>query len=191
MEKLGAPFLKKDILSALTWEATAVAHFFAEIDNGRFFMAPTGVWSPAENLVHLIQSSRPVVLALNLPKLLLRLRFGTTQRPSKTVAQVRETYLTYAQSDNFQASGTYLPKVPNSTPEQKRNILGKWGKVCAALLTAIRQWDENALDQYLLPHPLMGKMSVREILFFTLYHNMHHVNDVQRLLEMPQSEWFE
>lgn len=33
-------------------------------------------------------------------------------------------------------------------------------------------------------------MTVREILFFTLYHNMHHVNDVQRLLGQPEAEWF-
>lgn len=55
---------------------------------------------------------------------------------------------------------------------------------------ALGKWSDKALDSYLLPHPLLGKMTVREILFFTLYHNLHHVNDVQRLLNQPETEWF-
>jgi hypothetical protein len=31
-----------------------------------------------------------------------------------------------------------------------------------------------------LPHPLLGKLTVREMLFFTLYHQRHHVAVVER-----------
>jgi hypothetical protein len=31
-----------------------------------------------------------------------------------------------------------------------------------------------------MPHPLLGKLTVREMLLFTLYHNLHHVQNVAR-----------
>jgi hypothetical protein len=37
------------------------------------------------------------------------------------------------------------------------------------------------MDYHVLPHPLLGPLSVREMLFFTVYHNTHHVLNVQRL----------
>ena len=36
-------------------------------------------------------------------------------------------------------------------------------------------WSEKDLDKYKLPHPLLGKLTVREMLFFTIYHNEHHL----------------
>jgi hypothetical protein len=32
------------------------------------------------------------------------------------------------------------------------------------------------LDEYLLPHPLIGKLTIREILYFTIYHNLRHAS---------------
>jgi hypothetical protein len=36
-------------------------------------------------------------------------------------------------------------------------------------------WSEDDLDNHRLPHPLLGKLTVREMLFFTLYHIQHHM----------------
>ena len=43
---------------------------------------------------------------------------------------------------------------------------------------AITRWGERALDRFRLPHPALGQLTVREMLFFTLYHNLHHVLNV-------------
>ena len=34
--------------------------------------------------------------------------------------------------------------------------------------------DEEDLDNYILPHPLIGKTTIREMLYFTIYHVQHH-----------------
>ncbi|VAW31181.1 hypothetical protein MNBD_CHLOROFLEXI01-2412 [hydrothermal vent metagenome] len=172
-------------------EITVVHTFFANIDDDPFFAAPEGVWSPAENLLHLIQSVRPVIMALNFPKTALRLRFGKAKQASRPLAQVRDTYVNVALASGGQARGSFLPEVQTYSPAEKVRILAKWQKKGADLQAAIGKWPEKALDSYVLPHPLLGKMTVREILFFTLYHNLHHVNDVQRLLNQAESEWFE
>ena len=49
-----------------------------------------------------------------------------------------------------------------------------------SLVTAVGKWRERDLDKYRLPHPVLGKISVREMLFFTHYHDLHHLEIVRR-----------
>jgi hypothetical protein len=190
MIRLRQPHTKQEIAAAFETEFTAVHNFFAAIDEEQFLSAPEGVWSPAENLVHLIKSCAPVIMALNIPKTALRIRFGWVRHELRTLAQVRHTYVNEALANGGQAGGPFLPDGVEPTPGAQARILGKWQEKGTELQAALEKWSDKALDHYLLPHPLLGKMTVREILFFTLYHNLHHVNDVQRLLNQPESEWF-
>jgi hypothetical protein len=188
---LGSPYSQAEIRDALATECEAVQTFFADIEQDLFFQAPPDIWSPAQNLVHLIQSVSPVVQALNLPKMALRLRFGRAKHESRTFAEVRYIYVNEALAGGGVAGGSFLPEVKEESAVERERILAKWQEKGAALVDALDKWDEQNLDGILLPHPLLDEMTVREILFFTLYHNMHHVRDVQRLLGLTESEWFE
>jgi DNA-directed RNA polymerase subunit L len=46
----------------------------------------------------------------------------------------------------------------------------------------ISKWSENQLNSYQLPHPLIGKISVKEMLFFTDYHIKHHQKAIRKAL---------
>ena len=190
MISLGQPYGKSEIIEAWSDEYLEVGRLFASVEGEEFFAAPEGVWSPAENLVHLIRSARPVATALRIPKPLLRLRFGRMERPSQSFAAVRATYVDVALAGGAVASGAFIPQVTGSGREIKQRILKAWNGTGRLLERALAPWPEEALDRLALPHPLLGKLSVREMLFFTLYHTMHHVNDAQRLLGYPAAEWF-
>jgi hypothetical protein len=43
------------------------------------------------------------------------------------------------------------------------------------LQKAFESWNEEDLDTIRLPHPLLGKITAREMIYFTLYHAKHHV----------------
>jgi hypothetical protein len=51
-----------------------------------------------------------------------------------------------------------------------------WQLTNAELLRRVRRWSETSLDAVLLPHPLLGKLTAREMLQFTVYHTAHHLN---------------
>jgi hypothetical protein len=36
------------------------------------------------------------------------------------------------------------------------------------------KFTEEELDKYILPHPLLGKLTIREMMYFTIYHVLHH-----------------
>ncbi|MEM7345049.1 MAG: DinB family protein [Chloroflexota bacterium] len=190
MVNLGSPYTKEELLTAFKVECKAVHYVFEAIDESTFFAAPPDVWSPADNLVHLIKSCSPVIKAMNVPRLLLRARFGKAQHPSTSLATVRTNYMAIAAEGRAVASGGYLPIVKEKSPAEKERILSKWAEKSEAIDKALTKWSEDDLEGYQLPHPLLGDLTMREILFFTLYHNLHHVNDVQRLLKQPESEWF-
>lgn len=187
----GTPYTKATIEEAVSAEITSLHTFYQALDEHTFFAAPPGVWSPAENLAHLIQSNKPIILALGLPKIALRARFGRAKHSSRALEQIRHLYVNKALAGGGKAGGTFLPIVKEQTAAEKAKILSKWQAFAPKYSAAFAKWTDGALDKYILPHPLIGNLTLREMLFFTLYHNMHHLHDTQRLLNQPETEWFD
>jgi hypothetical protein len=158
--------------SVLFWEAFDTATF----------VAPYGTaWSPADHIRHLNRSMRALTRGLSLPKWKLWLRFGRTRRASRTYLQVRDTYLSGLPS--FTGRPNPYPPRPveiDNAEEWRHEVMHEHDVALQNLLHAIEGWQERTLDRYQLPHPLLGKLTVREMLFFVLYHNWHHVNVVAR-----------
>jgi hypothetical protein len=142
------------------------------------FVQPQGEkWSPAEHVRHLSKSIRPLTMALGLPRFVLWLRFGRTAVASRSFELMRETYRARlaagATAGRFAPSPQPLPTDPTAYRE---TVLASWRAVNDDLRSRIAGWDEAALDRYRLPHPALGRLTVREMLFFTLYHHAHHLN---------------
>lgn len=173
------PFSKPELLRelrSLHEQGTAFWDSFSTLE----FFAPLGdAWSPADNVRHLIKSNRPVVRALSLFRPVLLLRFGLTLRSSRSYSRIREIYLT-ALAGGVTA-GRFAPTpepLPDDLEAARRALMARRGAIAAALEAALGSWSEGSLDRHRLPHPALGSLTVREMLFFTLYHNLHHVQNV-------------
>ena len=154
------------------WRAFSTEEFFAPIG---------AAWSPADNVRHLTKSIRAVTRGLGMPKVALLFLFGIGRRGSRSYDEVRETYRK-ALAAGGQAGG-YAPSArrpPADLEAWRGEIMAERERVAQALAREIGRWGEGALDRFRLPHPLLGKLTVREMLFFTLYHNLHHVHVVER-----------
>ncbi len=146
------------------------------------FLEPLGdAWSPADNVRHLTKSVRAVTRGLQAPKLLLLLRFGRPGHPSRTFEEVRDLYR--ARLAKGASAGRFAPsgRPPSDVPEAAREeIMAFHADAVGSLCRAIGRWSERSLDRRQLPHPLLGPLTVREMLLFSLYHNQHHVDTVRR-----------
>lgn len=147
------------------------------------FFAPLGTaWAPADHVRHLTKSMRAVTAGLRWPRLVLRLAFGRPRRPSRAFDVLRADYRA-ALARGGQA-GRYAPTpfVPEAAgaDEARARIMAHHAAAVVALDQAARRWAEPALDRYRLPHPLLGPLTVREMLAFSLYHNVHHVHVAER-----------
>jgi hypothetical protein len=181
---LGEPTTKDGLLaelrrlheaSSLFWEAFSTEEFFAPVGGG---------WSPAGNVRHLNKSIGPVARALRLPRVALWVLFGRALRPSRTFAGLRDDYLALLKQGG--GAGTFAPEPPGELGNDARRrveLMAKREDFSQQLWAAIESWREQDLDRYRLPHPLLGKLTLREMLFFTLYHNYHHVRNVAARLK--------
>jgi hypothetical protein len=169
---------KSELLTALQDSNQRAKEWFRAISTNDFFSRHTDDWSPSDNVDHLIKAVKPISKALKLPKITLRAMFGKPEKPSMTYDELCRIYRDEI-AKGAQASGRYLPNQENPTDDaenRKKALLEQWAKANAELSSVIEQWDEEELDQYLLPHPLIGKLTLREMIFFTIYHNLRHAS---------------
>ena len=172
---------KEGLARALADTGDAMKRAAESLDSAAFFRRPDPEkWSGAEHAVHLIKSVKAVAKGLSYPKWLVRLRFGKSTR-SRSYEELVDFYHSKL-SEGGRASGRYVPEVSQSPadPQAARDeILGKWQRAIAALNENLNSWPEQKLDHLQFPHPLLGLLSVREMLFFTHYHNLHHAQRIQ------------
>ncbi|HEV2846202.1 MAG TPA: DinB family protein [Thermoanaerobaculia bacterium] len=177
------PFSKAEILRDLEAVRDWSLEFWRQFETARFFSPLDEAWSPADNVRHLVKSNRPVALAMGLPRLVLYLRFGIGRRRSRGYSDLRAVYHdalgTGLTAGRFSASPVAAEE---RTAEGQERAIRTLAGTFDALGNALHRWPENALDRARLPHPGLGLLTVREMLFFTLYHNTHHVQGVRRRL---------
>jgi DinB superfamily len=175
-----SPVSLREIISALESVHEMSAEFWSQFSVYDFF-APIGVhWSFAEHVRHLTKSMTPLLPGLKLPKLALRAAFGSPTRDAMSYGAVTAAY-DKALADGGTA-GRFTPSAESAggTAERLNAILDNHSEAVRSLTTSLAKWTDAQLDAYRLPHPLLGKLSVREMMFFTVHHNEHHVLVAQR-----------
>ncbi|MEO8196722.1 MAG: DinB family protein [Thermoanaerobaculia bacterium] len=163
----------------LRLEAEAETYLEA-IPAAEFAAAQGEKWSPADQVRHVTQSTSPLVPALGLPKFLLALRFGRKAGESRSFVTMRDFYRQTLR-DTGATAGRFTPSSrpqPADLAAWQSEVLGAWRAAVAGIAARIPRWSESQLDRYLLPHPVLGKLTVREMLFFTVYHYAHHLDQV-------------
>lgn len=163
---------KPQILSALNEKIDAFNNYIEPLSKEQFERTPNGKWSAGQNLDHLIRAIKPLQLAYGLPKFALLILFGKTNRPSRAYDELVTKYKTKLAAGG-KASGPFIPPVISF--EKKVSLIRKYKEQKQKLIAKVEKQDEKDLDTYILPHPLLGKVTLREMLFFTIHHNEHHL----------------
>ncbi len=140
-------------------------------------LSMNGKWTAAQQLEHIKRATAPVSMALMVPKWFLRWRFGKPNRAPRDYDGLVQRYKEKLAAGG-RASGRFVPpEVPASAVEP---TVAEIRRIIAAMTKRVNNWSEEELDRYLLPHPLLGKLTVREMLFFTIHHAQHHQALVER-----------
>ncbi|MBX2947133.1 MAG: DinB family protein [Cyclobacteriaceae bacterium] len=145
------------------------------LSDENFVFSPVGKWSAGQQLDHLVRSTSPVNLAFSLPGILITLFFGKANRPSRTYDGLVEKYQAKLALGG-KASGRFIPK-PVAV-NQRDQLIRKLERLVESLIRRAQKYPEDQLDRLLLPHPLLGKLTFREMLYFTTYHVEHHHKQV-------------
>lgn len=180
-------YTKDDIIANwdITWQT--VRDQIAAISPADFSRSPLEKWSIAEQFEHMIRSVEPLTQGMGTPKMILR-SFGKPNRPSRDYAGLIKRY--HEKLEEVKTSGATPPSGYAAKEGQALEhgpMLARWEKAGPGLSKGLaKKWDDEELDKFLLPHPLLGKLLVREMMFFTVYHTgFHHM----RIEEILAGKW--
>jgi len=169
---------KETIANLLEEKNLALLDWLEHQEPEKWEEGPEGKWTTGQQALHLLQSIKPLNDALSMPKFLLRYKFGKSNREVRDYESIVKKYqerLKDAQGKTFKDSQKM--KVP--TFKDKKYILCRLQVENKKLQYKTKKISDKNLDTLILPHPLMGKMPVREIIMWTAHHIEHHTRTLR------------
>jgi hypothetical protein len=162
---------RDEIKKALLAKHKDFGDYILSLNESDFTRSRQLKWTAGQQLDHICRSTSLLPLGLTMPRFMTRILFGKPNRPSMDYHTLVKKYGTVL-ANGGKASGIFIPRKVNfSNREQLANRLLKQVSKINAALDGITEAD---LDEYRLPHPLLGKLTLREMMYFTLYHVDHH-----------------
>jgi len=147
-------------------------------DIDKWEKGPEGKWTTGQHVLHLLQSIKPLNKALSLPKFILSYKFGKTNRPVRDFEAVVNRYNErLAEVNNTTFGPSKNMKVP--TIKDKKYLIDRIHTENKKLQHKTKKWSDKDLDNYILPHPLLGRMPIREIIMWTSHHVNHHLETLK------------
>jgi hypothetical protein len=162
---------KQEIIRLLEKSYTAFSDEIEVMNEDEFRKFARGKWNASQHADHLNRSLLPLIFALKLPVLLAKMLFGKAKQSSSTYEDLVTKYLTKLAS----GSKAVHPFIPSRFAyKSKETLLKKLNANLKNLLRLLEKYQENQFDEIMLPHPILEKITLREMLYFTIYHAVHH-----------------
>ena len=166
---------RSEIINQLQSSHEDFTSTISSLTEKQFNFHKEGKWNAGQTLDHLYRSVSTLTMAMMLPRFAFSMLFGKANRPSRSYDEVVAKYKRKL-DEGGKAHGRYLPtKVSFSNQEKTESALQK---SVNSLCRKVEGYSEKQLDTYIIPHPLLGKLTVREMMYFTIYHSQHHKNIV-------------
>jgi DinB superfamily len=162
---------KSEILQKLAEGFSIVDDTLRNADEVVFYTRKDNKWSIAENCKHLSLSVKPLNMAFSMPNFAL-LFFGNLNRPARNYEEMKDKYYQKL-AEGAVATPQFVPE-KISVENNKIELIDELKKINDSFLKKVDDFTEEDLDKYLIPHPVLGKLTIREMLYFTICHTLHH-----------------
>ena len=171
--------MDKELIAEMLEEKNlSLINFLENQASEKWLVGPEGKWTTGEVALHLLQSIKPLNDALSLPKYLLRFKFGKYTGDIRDYKTIVNDYLERLKATpNFTFKASKNMRRPSLA--DKKYILNRLQMESKKLQYKTKRISDTNLDTVLLPHPLLGKIPVRELIMWTAYHMDHHIKILQ------------
>lgn len=172
---------KEQIITALESAWQEILDWISNQEEANFNQSlATGKWSAAETVYHLIKIARQINGGLKTPKVVLRGMFGKNNRQEKTYTEIFNHF------NNLMKSGGVSPQQYVAKKErifEKAALIERFTGELIDFKKHLKNWDEKSMSKYVLPHPGLEKITVREILYYVIWHTKHHLAIIKKQAE--------
>lgn len=134
-------------------------------------------WSTGQHVDHLRKSTKALNFGLYMNPLVLWFKFGKINRTTRSYDEVKQLY------EDKLGGGVRAPKkyTPKEITNDRKEEVMKWlGEERDRMLAFVDKKSEKQLNSYCIPHPVLGKMSFGEFIYWTAVHTEHHLNLIKK-----------
>ena len=175
------PHSKTEILAAIDDAVDQASAFYTSLSPEIFFHDGLGGWSPAQNISHIADITFLAVWLFRMPKFFL-LPFGR-RKSQKNFSTLLNEYIS-AEKPIF--IGPLAPSsipVPENGTETVQKLTARFRNVFQELKNVLKEIPEEDFDRYSMPHPSLGMLSFREMVYVVIIHIIHHTYKVEQKTE--------
>jgi uncharacterized damage-inducible protein DinB len=140
---------------------------------------PKEKWSTSQHIQHLVDSLQLLNNALSYPIFILKYKFGICNRKPRNYEAIVQNYQQKL-VDNKDLARTFNQKLKKPTLKERNRLLTRFQIQQKKLQYKTKKISEKNLDTIVVPHPLMGKMTIREIIMWTAHHTEHHTESLKK-----------
>lgn len=163
------------IIAGLKQAATEVSDWFSAIPDAQYTAGPEGKWAAWQHLDHLIKTTAPLARTLRKDDEWFS-QFGEPNRNVRTNEEVIERFTFRYNQVTGDIPDRYKPMID---AVNRSELLAQYQEAMDQICEQLGHWSEERLDSVLIPHPLMGRLIFREMLYFTVFHQYHHLKNLK------------
>jgi hypothetical protein len=171
---------KAEIIVALKKNHNSFIQYINELTNEEYLFSDQPKWTAGQQLEHIVLCVKPLVQVFSMDKLMIEKNFGTAKNPSRTYEVLLDEYSAKLKAGG-KAPERYVPA--SSVSNQKEMLTEKLTNLVNDLCSQIENFTEEELDRLCIPHPLLGNITLREMMYNAICHVEHHHEMTRKNLE--------
>ncbi|HWW40756.1 DinB family protein, partial [Pedobacter sp.] len=170
---------KQELIAKFRENHLELVDYIAALAAGQFSYSRNGKWTPGQQLNHVYLCLKPIAQALASKDFILQ-KFGKIDRPSLGYDDVIENYKT-ALANGGKAPERFVPE--KFDPDHKVELSAQLIALLQTIEQLLNHYTDDELDHLVLPHPLLGNLTIREMLCLMTYHATHHLRQTEMNLK--------
>ncbi len=164
---------KSEIISLLEEKHQELFNLIENHPEKEWLNGPENKWTFGQHILHLADAIQLLNNALSYPKFILKYKFGKSNRATRSYDVVVKNYQEKL-AKNQEIATKFNSKLKIPVLQEKTILVNKLKIQNKKLQYKTNKLKDTDLDKLLISHPLMGRMTVREIIMWTAYHTAHH-----------------
>ena len=171
---------KQAIIEAFTKNYTSFIAYINELTNEEYSFSYQQKWTAGQQLEHIVLCVKPLVQVFSMDKEMIAQNFGLSDKASRTYEVLLSDYKEKLH-EGGKAPTRYVPETV--LPTQREALTEALLKMTQNLCSKIESFTEQELDTLSIPHPLLGSLTLREMLYNAIYHVEHHQDQAKQNLK--------
>jgi hypothetical protein len=144
-----------------------------------FLQSQDHKWTPGQQLAHVSMCLEPLAQVLQ-DKQVIESKFGRTKRKSISYNAVITNYKV-ALEKGGKAPERFVPE--EIAWNRREEFMVAIRENVKKIIQSMGNYTDVDLDSLVLPHPLLGNLTIREMLYLMAYHVSHHQESMKESLK--------